>query len=186
MLLKAHTLSSLGWGVFFQEQLSSEEVEQTFPYRVMAAHRGQLILSRGEEEMSLPQTRKMLQEQGNHQITVGDWLLMSRKTGTFVRLLDRVSLIQRQSAGSDKSQQMVAANVDTLFIVTSCNDDFSLSRLERYLAIAYAAEVYPVIVLTKQDISDKPQYYAEKARTLGGVLNHLSQITVAASCSMDR
>ena len=105
--------------------------------------------------------------ESDEQITTGDWVLVSRDTRTFVRLLDRFSLIQRQSAGTDTIPQLVAANVDTLFIVTSCNDDFNLSRLERYLAIAYAADVLPVIVITKKDMSDEPEYYVEKARTLG-------------------
>ena len=50
--------------------------------------------------------------------------------------------------------QLIAANVDTLFIVTSCNQDFNVARLERYLALAREADVTPVIVLTKADLAD--------------------------------
>ncbi len=159
--------TQLGWGAKLQQQLSFEEMEQTIPFRVMAVHRGQLVLSSGEEEQVLPIVGKLLQERDQSPVTVGDWVLVSRDTGAFIRLLDRFSLIQRQSAGTDKSQQMVAANVDTMFIVSSCNADFNLSRLERYLSVAYAAEVYPVIVLTKRDVADDPHSYAEMARTLG-------------------
>ena len=160
-------LTRLGWSTQLQRQLSVEEIEQTTPCRVMAVHRGQLLISSGEKELDLPVTGKMLREQDQNQITIGDWVLVSRGEGIFVRLLDRFSLIRRQSAGTDKSQQMVAANVDTMFIVSSCNDDFNLSRLERYLTIAHAADVYPVIVLTKRDIAVDPNFYDGRARSLG-------------------
>ncbi|MCW8916897.1 MAG: ribosome small subunit-dependent GTPase A [Magnetovibrio sp.] len=170
MSLQNDALTRLGWNASLQQQLTLEDIEQTVPCRVSAVHRGQIIVSHGEGELTLALTGKMLQQRAEHQMTVGDWLLVSRETGAFVRQLERFSLIQRQSAGTDKSQQLIVANVDTLFIVTSCNDDFNLSRLERYLAIAYSAEVYPVIVLTKQDMSDTPQSYMDQARTLGANL----------------
>ncbi|MCK5426011.1 MAG: hypothetical protein KAI89_11585, partial [Emcibacter sp.] len=122
-------LTALGWSAFYQQQLTSEDYEETQPCRVMAVHRGQLVLSTGSQEFTLSLSGKMLKEQDDHQATIGDWLLVCRNTGAFLRLLDRKSLIKRQSAGTDNSQQMVAANIDTLFIVTSCNDDFNLSRL---------------------------------------------------------
>ena len=167
MSLNIRALTQLGWSAQLQQQLSFEEMEQTSPSRVMAIHRGQLVLSNGEEEVVSPIAGKLLQERDQYEVTVGDWVLLSNDSSAFVRLLDRFSLIQRQSAGTDKSQQMVGANVDTMFIVSSCNADFNLSRLERYLAFAYAADVYPVIVLTKRDVADDPQSYADKAQNLG-------------------
>jgi len=160
-------LLRLGWSQHFQQQLSFEELGRTCPYRVVAVHRGQVILSDGTEEQALPITGKLLNEREEQRITIGDWVLLSKETGNFVRLLERLSLIQRQSSGTDKSQQLVAANVDTMFIVSSCNVDFNLSRIERYLTIAYAAEVYPIIILTKQDLSDDRQSYLKNARSLG-------------------
>ena len=52
---------------------------------------------------------------------------------------------------------MIAANVDTLFIVASCNQDFSVARLERYLVLARDVNVDPVVVLTKTDLTDTPE-----------------------------
>jgi len=60
--------------------------------------------------------------------------------------------------------QLIAANIDILFVVTSCNDEFKESRLERYLALADEAGVIPVVVLTKMDLSGDPDWYAERAR----------------------
>lgn len=167
MPLNIPALTSLGWGPFYQQQLSSEEHDKACPCRVMSVHRGQLILSSGEMEITLLLSGKLLRAEGEQQATVGDWLLLSSTTGAFLRLLDRKSLIKRRAAGTDNSDQLVAANIDTLFIVTSCNDDFNPSRLERYLAFAHAAEVYPVIIVTKKDKCHNPEEYEAKARTLG-------------------
>jgi len=99
-------------------------------------------------------------------ITIGDWLLLSKDSGALIRLLERKSLFKRKAAGTANLPQLVAANVDSLFIVTSCNEDFNLSRLERYLAFAYEAEVTPVIVVTKMDLSDHALDYLEQAQSL--------------------
>ncbi len=167
MPLNTSDITKLGWNDFFQEQLDADELEQAIPCRVMSAHRGHLMVSVDNHELKLPETVEMQKEQGEAQITVGDWLLLSRQTGELIRRLVRSSLIQRQMAGVEDTVQLIAANVDTLFIVTSCNDDFQLSRLERYLALAYAAGVNPVIVLTKQDLTDDLQSYIDQARSLG-------------------
>ena len=68
-------------------------------------------------------------------MTVGDWAILNDDQ-QFVRLLDRLSLFSRKAAGSKVAEQLIAANVDTVFIVCSLNDDFNLSRIERYLALA--------------------------------------------------
>ncbi len=65
-------------------------------------------------------------------------------------------MIARKAAGDVARQQLIAANIDTLFIVSSCNQDFNLSRLERYLAVAIEARTTPIVVLTKADLCDDP------------------------------
>ncbi len=84
-------------------------------------------------------------------MAVGDWVVLDQHAH-FIRLLERQSLFSRKAAGSHITEQLITANVSTLFIVCSLNDDFNLSRIERYLAIAYEADVEPVIVLTKADL----------------------------------
>jgi ribosome biogenesis GTPase len=98
--------------------------------------------------------------------TVGDWLLIDRSTRSLVRILDRTSLFKRPTPGDDRRVQLIAANVDTLFIVTSCNQDFNLARIERYLVLAREAGVRPVVVLTKADLSPAPERRVEAARAL--------------------
>ena len=89
---------------------------------------------------------------------VGDWVLVEPDTRMLVRRLERKTLLQRRTEGS-RVPQLIAANVDTLFIVTSCNDDLNAARLERYLALANEAGTTPVIVLTKADqVADAGPY----------------------------
>ena len=98
--------------------------------------------------------------------TVGDWLLIDRNSRDLVRILDRTSLFKRPAPSDERRLQLIAANVDTLFIVTSCNQDFNVARLERYLVLAGEAGVRPVIVITKADLSPTPGQFLDTARAL--------------------
>jgi ribosome biogenesis GTPase len=85
-------------------------------------------------------------------------------------VLARKSLFKRKAAGTGRRVQLIAANVDTLLIVTSCNQDFNVARLERYLALAREAEVTPLVVLTKADlVDDTHDYVAAAARLMPGL-----------------
>ena len=160
-----NTLPELGWKHFFQQQLSLEELETTTPVRVFALNRHLVdgVGEGGRQQFSLPHS--WLRYSVEELPTVGDWLLIDGD-GQLLRLLERVSLFKRMASGRDARVQLMAANVDTLFIVTSCNADFNLSRLERYLAMALDAGVEPVVVLTKVDLIDEVESYRAKARTL--------------------
>ena len=84
-----------------------------------------------------------------------------------IRRLDRQSSLQRGSDYVHGERQLIAANIDTIFITTSCNDDFNVARLERYLALAHDAEITPVILLTKSDKAEEPESYVAQAQALG-------------------
>jgi ribosome biogenesis GTPase / thiamine phosphate phosphatase len=72
----------------------------------------------------------------------------------------------RRAAGRNHELQPMAANVDTMFLVTSCNDEFNRSRVERYLALALEAGVRPVVVLTKGDLAESAIGYRQAAAEL--------------------
>jgi ribosome biogenesis GTPase len=158
-------LPSLGWGHFFQQQLSLEEWETTTPVRVFALNRHLVdgVGEAGRQQFALPHA--WLHFSVEELPTVGDWLLLDAE-GLPVRLLERTSLFKRMASGHDARVQLMAANVDTLFILTSCNVDFNLSRLERYLAMALDAGVEPVVVLTKVDLVDDVDLFLTQTRTL--------------------
>ncbi len=104
-----------------------------------------------------------------HGMAVGDWILTEKGSVQVERVLERKSLIKRGSAGLEAVAQLIAANIDSLFIVSSCNADFNIARLERYLALAHQAEVEPVLVLTKADMCEDPSEYVAKAAELQNV-----------------
>lgn len=88
---------------------------------------------------------------------VGDWVLVDRitdKNGNAIihHILSRKSCFERKVAGSRVDSQIVAANIDTVFICMSLNNDFNVRRLERYISIAWDSMAMPVIVLTKSDL----------------------------------
>ncbi len=141
----APDLIGLGWSAVYAEQLSDVETHLQ-PMRIATVHRARMSAEAGGGPVRL-----MLPPQTNtSNYAVGDWVLVDPDTGFLVRRLDRRTLLQRRTEGGG-APQLIAANVDTLFIVSSCNDDLNPARLERYLALANEAGTNPVIVLTKAD-----------------------------------
>jgi ribosome biogenesis GTPase len=83
-----------------------------------------------------------------------------------LRILDRETVLIRKAAGKRTHDQTIAANVDTLFIVMSCDQDFNVSRIERYLALAFEAGIIPVVVLTKTDKIDNADSFKHEVQGL--------------------
>jgi ribosome biogenesis GTPase len=179
MTIDPKKLADYGWSNTFQSQLEIDELETVRPVRVTAVHRSGLDVAGPDFEA---RGLRWSPDDGDETAyaTVGDWLLLDPETGLPVRLLERKSLIRRKGAGSSRRQQLLAANVDTMFIVTSCNHDFNRARLERYLALAREAAVTPVIVLTKADLTDDAGTLAADAGRL------LAGLVVEAVDSRDR
>jgi len=150
-------LIMLGWQPFFAQQISTDDMDETPPVRVTEVHRSGLRVLGDEIDMMVPPRADA---------TVGDWLLLDRQLPSASRLLERKSLIKRRAAGHDRSIQLIAANIDTAFVVTSCNLDFNVARLERYIALAFDAGVTPVVLLTKADLCDDPAPYVADAEAI--------------------
>jgi len=162
-------LIALGWTPFFSSQLSPDDRASLCPVRVMAVHRGKIavrgLLAGAVLERLIPPY--VAQAQGDDsRATVGDWLLIDEASAQIARILRRASLFTRRTPGNQRKVQLIAANVDTLFIVASCDQDFNLARLERYLVMTREAGVTPVVVLTKADRADDPQTFVQAARAL--------------------
>ncbi|GGH31729.1 ribosome biogenesis GTPase [Cribrihabitans marinus] len=158
-------LAELGWKPFFSSQLDIDDLTRLDPARVMAVHRGRLTVTGPEGPRDLP-SHLPDAEDDEDRPAVGDWIMLDRDSGLPLRILDRFSLFKRRAPGTGRRVQLIAANVDTLFIVSSCNRDFNLARLERYLVLARDAGVTPVVVLTKADLADAPGDFAREARGL--------------------
>src|SRR6188472_497907 len=107
---------------------------------------------------------------------VGDWVVLRKRTeedrGAIVAVLPRRSRFSRRTAGNVTDEQVVAANVDVLFIVMSLDDDYSVRRLERYLLMARESGATPVVLLTKPDLS------ADLAADVAGVVTAAGDVPV--------
>ncbi|OXT02116.1 ribosome small subunit-dependent GTPase A [Notoacmeibacter marinus] len=151
------TIEALGWKPFFASQISADEFIRTPPVRVVEVHRGALHVLGNEVDETIPPLPDT---------TTGDWVLLDRERHKSSRVLERTSVIKRRAPGTDRQVQLIAANIDTIFIVSSCNQDFNIARLERYVAIAFEADVTPVVVLTKADLVGDTADYAAMAQTI--------------------
>ncbi|WP_371223891.1 ribosome small subunit-dependent GTPase A [Roseovarius sp. 2305UL8-3] len=147
-------LDILGWQSHFAQQTDVEALTTTPPARVVEVHRNGLrVMGDGIDETLPPLA----------DVTVGDWVLLNNDSPSASQVLERKSLIKRRAPGHDRQVQLIAANIDTAFIVTSCNADFNVARLERYIALAFEAEIAPVILLTKIDLCADAQHYVDQA-----------------------
>ena len=153
-------LSVMGWSSFFQDQLGPSDAELA-PRRIATVHRARLtaLSPGGLVGLSLPV------HANTGEYCVGDWVLADPREEVLIRRLERRTVLERRTQGS-KTPQLAAANVDTLFIVTSCNADFNVARLERYLAFANQAGTDPVILLTKADTAADAHVYRRQAEAL--------------------
>jgi len=151
------TLEDLGWNAFFAEQITAGDPALR-PARVVAEHRGayRVVGERPEEWAVLPGRLRRAASGATELPAVGDWLLVQPPASaggqTLVqRVLDRRSAFTRRAAGQDAAQ-VVAANVDLVFVVSSLNRDLSPRRVERYLTLAWNSGAAPAVVLTKADL----------------------------------
>lgn len=154
-------LPELGWRPFFAAQLIDAD-ESCPPARVMAVHRGRAVVAGEDFEYTVPVTAGIAASG----IAVGDWVLIDKHARRLRRVLDRTGAFRRRAAGRGGAMQLLAANVDTVLIVTSANRDFNIARLERYLALAHDAGAFPIVVITKADEIASAGSYVEAARRL--------------------
>lgn len=159
----SYSLSDLGWQPFFQQQLTLDELGVLVPMRLVEQHRKEIELIGEGTSLQLALLASM------PQMVVGDWILVNAEGG-FERLLERSTCFRRIAAGHQKEEQLIAANVDTAFIVCSLNDDFNLNRIERFLALAHEAGVEPVVILTKKDLCDEFESKLEQVQSLASLL----------------
>ncbi|MCZ6503913.1 MAG: ribosome small subunit-dependent GTPase A [Gammaproteobacteria bacterium] len=152
-------LNELGWKDFFQEQIEEQELT-LLPARIYRqdVNRYHLFSTKGDLTGTLP--GKLFTETTSKAElpTVGDWVLTAPadehnpRAVIIERTLDRMSKFSRKQAGDKVVEQVVAANIDTVFIVSGLDDNFNVNRIERYLVLAWSSGANPVIVLNKADL----------------------------------
>ncbi len=130
-----------------------------FPGRIVSQSRDLYTVVAERGELTAEVSGKFRFEAGtlSHFPAVGDFVLLDRSgnaggNGIIHAVLPRKSAFIRKAAGTSNDEQVVAANIDTVFLCMSLNSDFNLRRMERYLGVAWDSGAVPVIVLTKADL----------------------------------
>jgi ribosome biogenesis GTPase len=154
-------LAALGWDEWFAGVLEGEAPDLV-PARVLTEERGlYLVAGAAGEGPASPSGRLRHDAELDPTATwpaVGDWVALEPDEGEH-RLIQKVlprrsAVVRRSPTDRRMPAQVLAANVDVAFVVTSMNADFSLRRLERYLAVAWESGATPVVLLSKADLAD--------------------------------
>jgi ribosome biogenesis GTPase / thiamine phosphate phosphatase len=146
-------LEALGWDAATASAFEQLHDDNLLPARVAAQHRGEYLLFSEEGDVRAKAAGRLFydREVGGELPAVGDWVGV-RRPATITAILPRRSAFIRKSAGLNSVEQVLAANVDTAFLLAGLDGDFSLRRLERYVTTAWESGAQPVVVLTKADL----------------------------------
>ena len=178
-----HNLCQMGWTSHFQSQLENRSNEGGIPARVVGVAKNSFRTSDGKNEWLATLAGRLQHDADGLYPVTGDWVLM---TGTVItRVLERRNALARGASGSRHKQeaqpqkaQVIAANLDTVFIVCGLDRDFNLRRIERYLTLVYNCGLAPAIILTKADLHEDPLPYVCEVEVVAfGVPIHLVSAT---------
>ena len=151
-------LTTLGWDDSFAEQFETYADDGLIPGRVAVQHRGAYDVLTEPGVLRCDVAGRLYEESRSPADlpAVGDWVAVAARAeedaGTIQAVLPRRTRFSRKTAWQAAEEQVLAANVDVVFIVTSLNEDLSLRRLERYLSLARESGAQPVVLLTKSDL----------------------------------
>ena len=164
------TLDTLGWIPFFADQLTDEDLT---PARVFRQDRQHYIVKSDQGEFTATLLGRLLYDDDAELPVVGDWVLIEpfdESQAVIHDVLSRFSLFARKEVGKKSKRQAVAANINTVFLVSGLDNDFNIRRIERYLVQTVNSGATPVIVLNKTDLCpDLDSKLAEVQRVAGNV-----------------
>ncbi len=169
------SLECLGWTDSLQQQFESLADATLVPMRVTIEHQDRYTLLGKTKHVDAHLRGLLLQDaqQGGPRPVVGDWVALSEQ-GTIYHLFERHSAFQRVSPRG--KVQVISANVDLVLIVTSCNAEFNVRRMERYLSAVGDSGADSAVVLSKIDLCDDANTYAHE---LAGVVGTTPVFQVA-------
>ena len=162
------TLEDYGWTEHFAAAFEPFAAEGFEPGRVFLQHNRiyTLYTAAGETEAETTGRLRYLARGAEDLPAVGDWVVMRRTAregkAKIHELLPRRSKFSRKAAGRETEEQVVAANVDTVFLVTGLDRDFNPRRVERYLIMAWESGAEPVVVLNKADLVEDAEARREE------------------------
>ncbi|KRE52038.1 ribosome small subunit-dependent GTPase A [Paenibacillus sp. Soil724D2] len=170
----------LGWNSFFEKAFEPYLNEGYQVGRVSLEHKHMYRVQTevGEALAEVSGKMRHLALRREDYPAVGDWVVLSirgeEQRATIHAVLPRKSKFSRKVAGQVTEEQIVATNVDTVFLFTALNLDFNVRRIERYMVLAWESGANPVIVLSKADLCEDPEALAaEVAAVAVGVPIHI-------------
>jgi len=156
-------LKDFGWDDSWQAKLDQFTDGEGIPARVISEHRSSYKVHTGTEEISARAAGRLYHApfKQSELPAVGDWVVLdhadSELQPTILGVLPRRSTFSRKVAGKNSNEQVMATNLDTVWIVTTFGADFNPARLERYVALVAESGAQPVIILAKSDLADVPE-----------------------------
>jgi ribosome biogenesis GTPase len=153
-----HSIEKLGFDKWFQDKVDPESLGGLEIARVIAVHKDSYTLTNGTNDVFAELVGKLIYSASSpiNYPAVGDWVLAKfydKNTFSIVHeILQRKSLLKRKTPGKKIDFQLIAANIDTAFIVQSLDDNFNLRRLERYLVMINESNIRPIVLLSKSDL----------------------------------
>lgn len=156
------TLKELGYNSEIDNYISDNNLSTFSVGRVTQEHRERYIVSTGENEYDAEITGNLRFSADSRADfpAVGDWVTLiihDSDLAIIHKILPRKSVLERQAVGKFGEKQLISANVDVAFILQSIDNNFSINRLERYLTICYSANIEPVLVISKIDLSTEDE-----------------------------
>ena len=148
----------LGWNSRLMDQFEPFQAEGLVPARVTREHKGVYAVYFADGEQLAEVSGKLRHDATTRSDfpAVGDWVAIQARPGqgkaTIHGVLPRKGVFVRKEAGEKTEEQVVVANVDTVFLVSGLDGDFNFRRIERYLTVAWNSGATPVVVLNKADL----------------------------------
>jgi ribosome biogenesis GTPase / thiamine phosphate phosphatase len=165
-------LEDLGWGPFFQDQLHNETTGGLMPARIAEEMKGAYrVYSEGGGSTATPSGRLRHEALTREALpAAGDWVLITirpgEQTAVIHRVLGRRTKLSRKVAGDRTDEQILAANVDKVFVVAALNEEFNIRRIERYLAAIWQSGAKPAVLLNKADLCDEVSVFVRRTEAI--------------------
>jgi ribosome biogenesis GTPase len=172
-------IKQLGWDDFFEQRFSQYRNHGLIPARIIreTRHIYDVQEESGRHTAQVSGLFHYTAVRRSDYPTIGDWVVMNETDGTFVieKVLERRSSFSRKTAGREMDEQVIAANIDMLFIVNGLDGgrNFNMRGIERYIAMTVESGARPVIVLNKSDLCEDTEQALREAGFSGDIPVHI-------------
>ena len=184
------TIKNLGFDDWFQTNTDSENFANHEIARVISVHKNSYMISKGVGDVFAELAGKMIYSTDSSVDlpTVGDWVAAdffdNDQHAIIHNLLARKTLLKRKTSGKNIEFQLIAANIDTAFIMQSLDENFNLRRLERYLVMINESGITPIVLLSKADLMPEVEI-EEKIKSIRGVMHGVKILPFSSENGMN-